>query len=245
VGSKIAPGVAGRVPFRGKDRVRLLDGERNVFVLRTSFARDSGPRASQEVRHAVSYSRPSHLDQLKYQTKDLLKAYRAGTAEAAADFAEFHPDRVAPGHAKLADAQLVVARSYHASNWTRLVQGCQLINAIWDDDLDAIERLVNVNPNLLTDTADIHGENWGPPLRSAMFLGRRRITRKLDELGCCRARARLRSCRGLRSHLPEALGGAGRSRGLPSRGSAESTFWSTTPARLREVPTRRREGEVA
>jgi len=80
----------------------------------------------------LSHSFPvrPNLDQLKHQAKDLLKAYRAGTAQAAADFAAFHPDKVAPAHAKLADAQLVVARSYHASSWTRLVQCCQLINAI-------------------------------------------------------------------------------------------------------------------
>ena len=82
-----------------------------------------------------------NLDQLKHQAKNLLKAYRAGAAQAAADFAAFHPENVAPARAKLADAQLVLARSYHASSWTRLVQCCQLINAIWDDDPDAVERL--------------------------------------------------------------------------------------------------------
>ena len=148
-----------------------------------------------------------NLDQLKHQAKDLLKAYRAGTAEAAAAFAEFHPERIAAARARLADAQLVVARSYHASSWTRLVQGCQLINAIWDDDVDAVERLVNANPNLLTDTADVHGEYWGPPLRSAAYLERRRITRKLDELGAA-GLAYAFDRAGLRGRLQEALGGA-------------------------------------
>src|SRR5262245_18230117 len=100
-----------------------------------------------QFRRLVMPVRPN-LDQLKHQAKDLLKAYRAGAVQAAADFAAFHPDRVAPAHAKLADAQLVVARCYHASSWTRLVHGCQLINAIWDDDPDAVERLVKANPNL-------------------------------------------------------------------------------------------------
>ena len=36
-----------------------------------------------------------NLDQLKHQAKDLLKAYRAGAVQAAADFAAFHPDKVA------------------------------------------------------------------------------------------------------------------------------------------------------
>ena len=100
-----------------------------------------------------------NLDQLKHQAKNLLKAYRTGSAQAAADFATFHPEKVAPARAKLADAQLVLARRHHASSWTRLVQCCQFINAIWDDDPDAVERLVDANPNLLTDTADIRGEN--------------------------------------------------------------------------------------
>jgi hypothetical protein len=148
-----------------------------------------------------------NLDQLKHQAKDLLKAYRAGDLQAAADFAALHPDKVAPARAKLADAQLVVARSYHASSWTRLVQGCQLINAIWDDDPDAVERLVNANPNLLTDTADIRGEHWGPPMRSAAYLQRRRISRKLDELGAA-GLAFAFDRAGLRDRLQEALGGA-------------------------------------
>ncbi len=148
-----------------------------------------------------------NLDQLKHQAKNLLKAYRTGAAQAAADFAAFHPETVEPTRAKLADAQLVLARSYHASSWTRLVQCCQLINAIWDDDVDAVERLVDANPNLLTDTADIHGENWGPPLRSAAFLERRRITRKLDELGAA-GLAYAFDRAGLGSRLQEALGGA-------------------------------------
>jgi hypothetical protein len=148
-----------------------------------------------------------NLDQLKHQAKDLLKAYRDGAAQAAADFATFHPDNVAPAKANLADAQFVVARRYHASSWTRLVQGCQLINAIWDDDLHAVERLVDANPNLLIDTAVIHGDNWGPPLRSAAYLERRRITRKLDELGA-RGLAHAFERAGLAHRLQEALAGA-------------------------------------
>ena len=150
--------------------------------------------------------RPS-LDQLKNQAKDLLKAYRAGAVQAIADFAAFHPHKIAPARATLADAQLVVARGYQASSWTRLVQCCHLINAIWDDDVDAVERLVNANPNLLSDTADIHGENWGPPLRSAAFLERRRITRKLDELGAAGLGYAFDRA-GLGGRLQEALGGA-------------------------------------
>jgi hypothetical protein len=54
-------------------------------------------------------ARPN-LDQLKHQAKDLLKAYRAGDGQAADDFAAFHPERVSAARAKLADAQLALAR---------------------------------------------------------------------------------------------------------------------------------------
>src|SRR6187549_3442857 len=112
------------------------------------------------------------LDQLKHQAKDLLKAYRRGEAEAVADFAAFHPDRVPADRAKLADAQLVLARSYEATSWPRLVQCCELVEAIWVDDPDAIRRLVRANPHLLTENAGIRNNNWGPPMTYAANLGR-------------------------------------------------------------------------
>ena len=123
------------------------------------------------------------LDQLRHLAKDLLKAYRAGEAEAVTQFAEFHPSTMAPSAARLADAQLVLARAYGASSWTRLVQCCQLIDAIWTDDAEAVRRLVTANPNLLTENAGIGNRNWGPPLSYAANLGRDRIIRLLYDLG--------------------------------------------------------------
>jgi hypothetical protein len=123
------------------------------------------------------------LIQVKHQAKDLLKAYRKGHAEAAALFAEFHPDKIALEHAKLADAQLVLARVYGASSWMRLVQSCELIDAIWDDDLATVRRLVKANPNLLIEDAGIGNRNWGPPLSYAANLGRDRIIKALYDLG--------------------------------------------------------------
>ena len=148
-----------------------------------------------------------NLDQLKHQAKDLLKAYRAGAAQAVADFAAFHPERVAPARAKLADAQHVLARRYHASSWTRLVQYCQLVDAIWEDDPQTVARLVQAHPNLLTDTADIHSEDWGPPLRIAANLDRHRIIRKLDDVGA-RGLADALNRAGLHRRLQDALAGA-------------------------------------
>ena len=104
-------------------------------------------------------------------------------AEVAAFFVEFHPDKIAPALAKLADAQLVLARTYGASSWTPLVQCCELIHAIWTDDSDVVRRLVTANRNLLTEDAGIGNRNWGPPLSYAANLGRDRIIRLLYDLG--------------------------------------------------------------
>ena len=58
-----------------------------------------------------------HLDQLRNQAKDLLRDVRAEAPSALDDFREFHPGRIDPAIAALADAQLVLARSYGASSW--------------------------------------------------------------------------------------------------------------------------------
>jgi hypothetical protein len=123
------------------------------------------------------------LDQLKNQAKDLLRAIRAGDQSAIAEFEQYHPKRIDPANAKLADAQLVLARSYEAPSWTRLVQCCRLIDAIWRDDVDTVRNLVVSNPHLLHENAGIRNNNWGPPLSYAANLGRDRIITMLHELG--------------------------------------------------------------
>ena len=123
------------------------------------------------------------LDQLKHQAKDLLRAYRNGDAEARANFAEFHPHKPSARRAKLADAQMVLARLYGAPSWTRIVQCCQLIDAIWDDDLETVRRLVTASRNLLIEDARIVSSNWGPPMSYAANLGRDRIIRLLYDSG--------------------------------------------------------------
>ena len=122
------------------------------------------------------------LTQLKHQAKDLLRAFRQRDAEAIALFAEFHAG-ARPEFAKLADAQHALARAYGATGWTRVVQCCQLIDAIWDDDPATMRRLVTANPHLLTEHAGIGNRNWGPPLSYAANLGRDRIIRLLYDLG--------------------------------------------------------------
>jgi hypothetical protein len=124
-----------------------------------------------------------NLDQLKHQAKDLLRAIHASDPAAVAELAEYHPRTIEAASAKLADAQLVLARSYGASSWTRLVQSCDLIDAIWRDDLEAVRAIVTANPHLLHESARIRKDNWGPPLSYAANLGRDRIIVMLRELG--------------------------------------------------------------
>ncbi len=87
---------------------------------------------------------------------------------------------VDPAAAKLADAQLVLARSYRAPSWTRLVQAVQLADAIWRDDPDTVGELVTRNPALIKEHVPIRTDsNWGPPMTYAANLGRDRILEHL------------------------------------------------------------------
>src|SRR5262245_44540970 len=123
------------------------------------------------------------LDQLRHQAKDLLRAIRGGDAEALTDLKEFHPHPPDPADTKLADAQLILARSYGAPSWARIVTCCNLIDAIWDDDVETVRSLVLEHPNLLTEDAGIRNNNWGPPLSYAANIGRDRIITMLHDLG--------------------------------------------------------------
>ena len=60
---------------------------------------------------------------------------------------------------------------------------CQLIDAIWNDDLGTVRRLVRKNPQLLVEEALIRKSNWGPPMSYAANLGRDRIIAMLREVG--------------------------------------------------------------
>lgn len=75
------------------------------------------------------------LNQLKRQAKTLLRALHAGDPVAIAEWREHVPDLSDPARAKLADAQLVLARSYQATSWARLVHAAQLAMAIWRNDI--------------------------------------------------------------------------------------------------------------
>lgn len=123
------------------------------------------------------------LNQLKRQAKELLRDLRKGDPSAVAEFDKFHPERIDPPSAKLADAQLVLARSYEAPSWPRLVHACQMVEAIWRDDLDAVRKLVTKYPNLLHESVLIRDSNWGAPMSYAANLGRDRIIEMLRDRG--------------------------------------------------------------
>lgn len=124
------------------------------------------------------------LDQLHRQAKELLRDIHAGDATATAELRELHPESIDPTTAKLADAQLVLARSYLASSWTRLVHAVQLADAIWRDDADTVRALVTRNAALIREHVLIRTESdWGPPMTYATNLGRDGLIRLLHDHG--------------------------------------------------------------
>jgi ankyrin repeat protein len=123
------------------------------------------------------------LDQLRHQAKDLLKAIRRGEPAALGELERNHPGRPDPATARLADAQLALARSYGVASWPRLVRACRIIDAIWEDDVETVRALVTRHPALLHEDARGVPGNWGPPMSYAANLGRGRIIAMLRERG--------------------------------------------------------------
>jgi hypothetical protein len=124
-----------------------------------------------------------NLDQLKHQAKELLDNIRQGDPAALAELNR-HYLKVPPTEARLADAQLALARSYQALSWPRLVEACKLVDAIWRDDVDAVREIISKNPKLLHEEVLIRRDsNWGPPLTYSANLGRDRIIKMLYQLG--------------------------------------------------------------
>ncbi|WKW13532.1 ankyrin repeat domain-containing protein [Pseudogemmatithrix spongiicola] len=124
------------------------------------------------------------LVQLRRQAKELLRAIRGGAADAVLELRQHHPSPPAPADAQLAHAQLVIARSYGAPSWMRLVQAVQLADAIWRDDLPAVRTIVTGNPALIREDVLFRPDsNWGPPMTYAANLGRDAIVRLLFALG--------------------------------------------------------------
>lgn len=124
-----------------------------------------------------------NLDQLRNQAKDFLNALRAGDSKALEEVraAGESIDPAAP--LKLADAQHLLARVYGAASWPRIVQCCELIDAIWNDDRETVRSLIQKQPQLLHESAGIRKNNWGPPMSYAANLGRDEIIKLLHDLG--------------------------------------------------------------
>ena len=122
------------------------------------------------------------LEQLQRQAKELLRAIHGGDADAIAELRAHHPAPIDPQMAKLADAQLTLARKYGASSWTRLAHAARLADAIWQDDIESVRAIVTGNPALLHEPVliDPHS-NWGPPMTYAANLGRNAIIRMLHD----------------------------------------------------------------
>jgi Ankyrin repeat len=124
-----------------------------------------------------------NLDQLRHQAKDLLRDIRRGDPNAVAELRKHHSGMVAPDAARLADAQLALARSYGLTGWPRLVLACRMTDAIWRDDVEAVRTLIVRHPRLLHEDARGVAGNWGPPMSYAANLGRERIIGMLHGLG--------------------------------------------------------------
>jgi hypothetical protein len=125
-----------------------------------------------------------NLEQLKHQAKDLLRAVKRGEAQALEDLRRNHPRPLDPVQTRLADAQLALARSYGVPSWARLVQACQVIDAIWRDEPEELRALIAKHPDLLNQMArGTENCNWGPPLSYAANLGKDRIIEMLRGMG--------------------------------------------------------------
>lgn len=131
-------------------------------------------------RHLPVYP---NFDQLRRQAKDLLREFRQSRVAAREEFARFHPRFQGLEKAKLADAQLVLARSYGVASWPRLVRACQMTDAIQRNDLEAVRQLITAHPGLLDEDARGVPGNWGPPMSYAANLGRDEIVQMLAEAG--------------------------------------------------------------
>ena len=193
------------------------------------------------------------LEQLHRQAKELLRAIRAGDANAIAELREHDPDLIDGSVAKLADAQLVLARSYSASSWTRLVQAVRLAEAIWRDDLDGVRELITQNASLIHEHVLIRTDsNWGPPMTYAASLGRNDIIRLLHlhgakDLELAAGRAALQGHAGtvrliydLAGRPLDGLSLAGPAYTLSVEGTAASwgrRVWTSTPWSTSSGPT--------
>src|ERR1041385_8367111 len=103
-------------PVRGQDRVHLSSREPFGRHTEPPLPGASGPRALSRRLVMPVRRLPVRPDseQLHRQAKELLRAIHAGDPAGISDLREHHPAPIDPAAVKLADAQLVLARSYQA-----------------------------------------------------------------------------------------------------------------------------------
>ncbi len=125
-----------------------------------------------------------NLEQLRHQAKDFLRAIKDGDPAALAEFQKHRATKNAPETAKLADAQFALARSYGLPSWRRLVQACNMTDAIWRGDVEGVRELVLEDPELLHEAArGVADSNWGPPMSYAANVGQDAVIAMLIEMG--------------------------------------------------------------
>jgi hypothetical protein len=64
-------------------------------------------------------------------------------------------------------------------SWRRVELACELVDAIWRNDVDRVRRLVAEHPELRDENALGDDSNWGPPMSHAANLGRAEIVEAL------------------------------------------------------------------
>lgn len=123
---------------------------------------DSSPRYARTFFHGAL-----NLDQQKTRAKELLRGFRRGDADAAARVAAHHPEPPSPDAAKLADAQLVLARENGFASWPKLKAHCDAV-ALRQSRIEAGK------PTVLDTPGTLHvrcGEDIQHSLKVAGFQG--------------------------------------------------------------------------
>lgn len=126
-----------------------------------------------------------HLEQLRKQAKELLRAYRAGDVAAVAEVERFE-SQLDPATFALADAQRVLARAYGFASWTKLQQHVEGVNAaafcaaVHAGDVATVRRLAAARPELVHVAA---AGFTGLPLHLAVLRRDAAMARVLMQLG--------------------------------------------------------------
>lgn len=127
-----------------------------------------------------------HLDQLKRQARELLDAFREGSAGAAEEVLAHYRHADTASFA-LHDAQLVLARAYGFDSWPKLkafVDGStvrRLVDAVRAGDLDAVRSMVTARPEVVH--LDVAENDEHRALHHAVLRQRPDIVRFLMQQG--------------------------------------------------------------